>query len=246
MALDLRDGSPLLSGLVHPDLRPLRTTYEGDFGEPLGDVYYFPSPSVAGLKPSVHASSLQGQQSASLVHGGAGFANASVSSQFPPELISVEHSGNRAAHSKLLAADLDTSGHGRSMGVASLVQKLRTLRGTSKHEIHSPRTSDSNLFSIPQDFIQKCLSKSRERLLMGGKMLAFEFLKALLKGPKHGPFSSSKDASRLRGVASRRGQAVIAAYEQEYADSEVHGKGLSDSRQLEGILLCFPRHVLWP
>jgi hypothetical protein len=246
VALDLRDGSPLLSGLVHPDLRPLRTTYEGDFGEPLGDVYYFPSPSVAGLIPSVHASSLQGQQSDSLVHQDAGFANASISSQCCPELINVEHSGNRAAHNKLLAADVDTSGHGCSMGFESLVQKLRTIRGTSKHGLHSIHSRNSNLFSVPQDLIQKCSSKCRERLLMGGKMLAFEFLKASLKGPKHGPASPAKDASRLRAVASPRGQAVIAAYEQENAKSEAHRKGLSDSRQLEGILLCFPRHVLWP
>jgi hypothetical protein len=40
VALDLGDESPLLPGLVHPGLRPLRTTYEGDFGEPLGDIYY--------------------------------------------------------------------------------------------------------------------------------------------------------------------------------------------------------------
>ena len=40
VALDLRDGSPLLDALVHPGLVPLRTTYEGDFGEPLGDIYY--------------------------------------------------------------------------------------------------------------------------------------------------------------------------------------------------------------
>ena len=40
VALDLRDGSPLLPQLVHPGLRPLRTTFEGDFGVPLGDLYY--------------------------------------------------------------------------------------------------------------------------------------------------------------------------------------------------------------
>jgi hypothetical protein len=40
--LDLSEGSWLLNCLVPQELHPLRTTYEGDFGTPLGDVYYFP------------------------------------------------------------------------------------------------------------------------------------------------------------------------------------------------------------
>lgn len=42
-ALDLSQGSPLLPALVPEGLRPLRTTFEGDFGQPLGDVYFCPS-----------------------------------------------------------------------------------------------------------------------------------------------------------------------------------------------------------
>ena len=41
-ALDLRDGSPLLPVLCRPDLLPLRTTYDCEFGKPLGDLYFFP------------------------------------------------------------------------------------------------------------------------------------------------------------------------------------------------------------
>ena len=42
-ALDLSEESELLGCLVPDWLRPLRTTYEGDFGTPLGDFYFFPS-----------------------------------------------------------------------------------------------------------------------------------------------------------------------------------------------------------
>lgn len=41
--LDLSESSPLLTALCHPDLRPLRTTFEGDFGLPLGDLYCLPN-----------------------------------------------------------------------------------------------------------------------------------------------------------------------------------------------------------
>lgn len=56
VALDLGEKSPLLPALVHPGLWPLRTTYEGDFGEPLGDVYFFPP----GAAPTAHTLSGQG------------------------------------------------------------------------------------------------------------------------------------------------------------------------------------------
>jgi hypothetical protein len=46
-ALDLSEGSPLLPCLVPVELEPLRTTYEGDFGRPIGDVYYFPRDLLA-------------------------------------------------------------------------------------------------------------------------------------------------------------------------------------------------------
>lgn len=42
-ALDLSEMSPLLPALVHPALLPLRTTYEGNFGTPVLDVYFFPA-----------------------------------------------------------------------------------------------------------------------------------------------------------------------------------------------------------
>ena len=60
VALDLRADSPLLRALVHPGLLPLRTTYEGDFGEPLGDVYYFPHNADSGGRPVFPVQSLQG------------------------------------------------------------------------------------------------------------------------------------------------------------------------------------------
>lgn len=46
VALDLQEGSPLLP-LVHTDLLPLRTTFEGDFGTPLGDVYMLQTGNTA-------------------------------------------------------------------------------------------------------------------------------------------------------------------------------------------------------
>lgn len=45
-ALDLSEKSELLDCLVPIWLRPVRTTYEGDFGTPLGDFYFFPSDLV--------------------------------------------------------------------------------------------------------------------------------------------------------------------------------------------------------
>jgi hypothetical protein len=54
VALNLTESSPLLPALVHPGLRPLRTTYEGDFGVPLGDVYY--------LQADAHGSCYRGSE----------------------------------------------------------------------------------------------------------------------------------------------------------------------------------------
>ena len=45
-AIHLPEGSALLHALVHRDLRPFRTTYEGDFGQPLFDVYLLQEPGV--------------------------------------------------------------------------------------------------------------------------------------------------------------------------------------------------------
>lgn len=76
-ALDLRDDSPLLDSLVHPGLRPLRTTYEGDFGLPLGDIYFLPAGTFdteatfeAGLAPHVVGNDVPpGKLDAALVQG---------------------------------------------------------------------------------------------------------------------------------------------------------------------------------
>jgi len=58
VALDLREESPLLPALVHPGLRPLRTTYEGDFGQPLGDIYFFPDTVADGGIKALHGAEL--------------------------------------------------------------------------------------------------------------------------------------------------------------------------------------------
>lgn len=50
-ALDLSEQSELLDCLVPEWLRPLRTTYEGDFGTPLGDFYFFPNELLVRTPP---------------------------------------------------------------------------------------------------------------------------------------------------------------------------------------------------
>eukprot|EP00892_Ulva_mutabilis_P001956 jgi/Ulvmu1/11761/UM008_0175.1 len=50
--LDLSEDSELLDCLVPDWLRPIRTTYEGDFGTPLGDFYFFPEHLVGAQNAS--------------------------------------------------------------------------------------------------------------------------------------------------------------------------------------------------
>jgi hypothetical protein len=234
VALDLMDGSPLLSSLVHPDLRPLRTTYEGDFGEPLGDIYYFPQAAAAtGRIPAIHRTTTHRSGKVETPCMGSnegserfrGLRNVE-DIQGPDPWLS--HCGDASSSSSGCSSSIRMEGSPRNVAGA--------LAGPTERE-----HSRSNPCSRAASMLRRYASLAWNRVSRDSNLLAFGVLgRQTSRAPSHMHGHDSSDTVRLR--SKQDGEVVGIDGQRESDENVLHKEGSTGSQGLKGVLLCFPRH----